>query len=211
MPCDREVTCKWEGVTFRCEENNLCDVCEDAEMAELAKDAAALERAKNMHFLGYNYEVQGLGERTSPSFAKRWAMARALAKEAGAGTTVRELTERGFSPGTLSFVEGNNFEITGAIPDTPWWATTGANVEEPKPFFLAWTTAPSDYDYWYVERTGEVKYQDGRNWFQVKVTDIERWVVSQIPRYNSGLHAAHVDIESWTPVYNDWAARVEVG
>ena len=192
MPCDRETTCKWEGVTFRCTEGAPCDDCEDAEMAELAKDAAALERAKNMHFLGYNYEVQGRGERTSPSFAKRWAMAKALAKEADSGATVRELTERGFSPGTLSFVEGNTFEVVGAIPAGPWWVTTGANILTPKPFFLAWTTAPVDFDWWYVERTGKVKYQDGTTWFQVKVTDAERWPY-QCDRYGSGLYAAHVE------------------
>jgi len=193
MPCDRETTCKWEGVTFRCAEHNLCDDCEDAEMAELAKDAAALERAKNMHFLGYQYEVQGRGERTSPSFAKRWAMAKALAKEADSGATIRELTDRGFSPGVLFYWgDGNNFEITGAIPDTPWWSALNANVKEPKPFFLAWTTAPADFDWWYVERTGEVKYQDGASWFQVKVTDADRWKY-QCARYNSGLYAAHTE------------------
>ena len=207
MACNQRTICRWEGVSFLCTENNPCDACEDAEMAELAKDAAALERAKHMYSMGYLYEVQGRGERTSPSFAKRWAMAKALAKEADSGATVRELTERGFSPGVLFYWgDGNNFEVVGAIPAGPWWSTLNANVKEPKPFFLAWTTAPVDYDYWYVERTGEVKYQDGTNWFQVKVTDQQRWDNYQVPRYGSGHHCAHVEEESWLPAYDAWVA-----
>ena len=72
------------------------------------------------------------------------------------------------------------------------WTYNGKEVEA---FFLAWTTAPVDYDYWYVERTGEVKHQDGTNWFQVKVTDQQRWDNYQVYRYDSGHHCTHTEAE----------------
>ena len=70
------------------------------------------------------------------------------------------------------------------------------------PAFLAWTTAPPDYDYhWYVTRTGATHTDEYQTrWYQVKVTDRARWERFQTPRYGSGGHVAALDDGNGRPV-----------
>lgn len=79
--------------------------------------------------------------------------------------------------------------------------TPATPTPTPAPAFLAWTTAPPDYDYWYVERTGTTHTDEYRTrWYQVKVTDRARWTGYQTPRYGSGGHVAALDDGHGRPV-----------
>jgi hypothetical protein len=49
------------------------------------------------------------------------------------------------------------------------------------------TTAPSNYDYWYVTT---VEPANIPGWRVIKVDDLHRFENCQVPRYNSGFHIA---------------------
>lgn len=50
-----------------------------------------------------------------------------------------------------------------------------------------YTDAPEDYDYWYVTTIAPANIG---GWRVIEVTDDLRFEGFQLPRYNSGLHAA---------------------
>ena len=52
---------------------------------------------------------------------------------------------------------------------------------------IYFTTAPSDYDYWYVDTVAPANVA---GWRVIKVVDLDRFERFQVPRYSSGLHAA---------------------
>jgi hypothetical protein len=51
---------------------------------------------------------------------------------------------------------------------------------------IYFTTAPDNYDYWYVTTVSPANLP---GWRVIKVEDLHRFENCQVPRYGSGLHA----------------------
>lgn len=56
---------------------------------------------------------------------------------------------------------------------------------------IIYTTAPVDYDYWYMEEIAVYHSSHGSKWRVLETEDEYRATNYQIPRYNSGLYPAY--------------------
>ena len=63
---------------------------------------------------------------------------------------------------------------------------------------IVYTTAPSDFDYWYMKQTGTYTASDGKEYRVLETSDEYRCNEYQIPRYWSGLYPALTEEEFFT-------------